>query len=1045
MSIQLSSWAIRRPIPTLVLFLLLTLAGWVSFVQLPINANPRVDFPVVTVAVAQVGAAPTELEHAVTLRVERAVSGLAGIRHITSTVGDGISVTTVEFQLGVEPGRAANDIRDAIAQIRADLPQTIEEPLISRIDVEGGAILNYAVKSGNRSPVELSWFVDDVLGRALLAVPGVQRVQRLGGVEREVRIELRPDRLEALGITADQVNAQLVQTNNDVPGGRTTIAGSEQSIRTLGGAATVDALGRTPIALPEGRWARLADLAVVRDGASEARSLARLDGEEVVGFAVFRARGSSDTVVAAGVESAIQRLQQQHGDIEIRQIASTVDYTLASYDAAMMTLVEGAALTVLVVFLFLRNWRATLVAAIALPLSILPTFAVMAWFGYTLNSITLLALTLVIGILVDDAIVEIENIERHLDLGKRPYQAAIDASDAIGFAVVAITATIVAVFLPVSFVGGFVGQYFTPFGITVSAAVLASLLVARLVTPLMAAYLLQPKPADRRHDTPPSGLLARYLRLLDLALRHRRKSMTAAALFLLASLALVPLLPSGFMPVSDLSLSHIEVSLPPGTPLAQTDAVLQRVAGTLRQRPEVSAVFATAGGEDASGATDVATGYLLVKLVPPDQRALSQKAFEQSLRPMLGSVADMRYAFRGGSVARDLSVILVGADPATLSRTAHALQRDMRRMPGVANAQINEPLLRPELLIRPRLDEAARAGVTTLAIGTVSRIATVGDINANSARFNFHDRQVPIRVLLPAVEQGDLNALGKLRVATGNGTTVPLHAVADIGYGSGPARIERFDRLRRVSVDAELAGVTIGTALEAIDASPVLQRLPEGVHRIEYGDAEYMNEMFDKFGLAMGFGVVMVFAVLILLFRDVLQPVTILTSLPLSIGGAIGALLLYGAAIDMPVVIGLLMLMGIVTKNSILMVEFTIEKCRSGLPRHQALMQAGAERARPIVMTTVAMVAGMVPAVFSSGADAGFRAPMAVAVIGGLMTSTLLSLVFVPVVFSCMDDLRQWCSPKLARLTSVTGQDRVLADRAAGAAEAKDAAPCKES
>ena len=1029
MSLQLSSWAIRRPIPTLVMFLVLAVAGCLAFVKLPINANPRVDFPVITVVVSQVGAAPTELEHSVTLRVERAVSGLAGIRHITSTVADGISVTTVEFQLGIDPGRAANDIRDAIALIRADLPQTIEEPMITRIDVEGGAILNYAVKGSDRRLVDLSWFVDDVLSRDLLAVPGVQKVQRLGGVEREVKVELQAERLQALGITAEQVNRQLVQTNINVPGGRTRLDNNEQSIRTLGSALTVEALSNTPIALPEGRWARLGDLARVYDGASEARSRARLNGEEVVGFAVFRAKGSSDTQVAAGVQAALQRLQAQNPDVKIHPISSSVDYTLASYDAAIMTLIEGALLTILVVFVFLRSWRATLVAAIALPLSILPTFVVMAVFGYSLNSITLLALTLVIGILVDDAIVEIENIERHLEQGKRPYQAAIDASDAIGFAVVAITATIVAVFLPVSFIGGFVGQYFTPFGITVSAAVLASLLVARLVTPLMAAYLLKPKAPSRHgpHPPAPSGLLARYLTLLEWALKHRRKSLGIAGLFLIGSFALVPLLPSGFMPVNDISLSRIDVSLPPGSSLARTDKVLSGMAEQLRQRPEVLSVFVTAGGEDSSGATDVATAQLLVRLVPPDRRELSQKAFEQSLRPLLNGFADLRYAFRGESAARDISIILVGADGQALSRAAHALQREMRGIEGIANVQVNEPLLRPELLIQPRVDEAARAGVSPLAIGSVARIATVGEINASSARFNFHDRQVPIRVLLPAIEQGDLNALNNLGVSSDSGKVLPLSAVADIGYGSGPARIERFSRLRRVSVDADLAGLSLGAALEAIDQLPALDPLPEGVRRVEYGDAEYMNEMFDKFGVAMGLGIMMVFAVLVLLFRDFLQPLTILVALPLSIGGALGGLLLYGAAIDLPVVIGLLMLMGIVTKNSILMVEFTIENRRAGLPRHQALIQSGAERARPIIMTTIAMVAGMLPAVFSSGADAGFRAPMAVAVIGGLITSTLLSLVLVPVVFSYMDDLNQWLAPRLARLTSVTPEDRAAA------------------
>lgn len=1033
MSFQISSWAIRRPIPTLVLFFVLAVVGISAFIGLPINANPRVDFPIVTVAVSLPGAAPSELENAVTRRVENAIAGLAGIRHMSSTLSDGTSLTTVEFQLGVDPDRATNDVREAVTEARAELPQAILEPRISRVDVEGGAILYYAVDSAERNTVELSWFVDDTVSRALLATAGVQRVQRMGGANREIRIELKPDRLAALGISAEQVNIQLVQSNVDVPGGRIIIHGREQAIRTLGSAASVEELAARPISLSGGRWATLADLATVRDASSDTRELARLNDREVVGFAVYRAKGSSDTMVAQGVEATIAGLQRTHGDLKIQQFDSSVDYTRSSYKMSMMTLVEGAALTVVVVFFFLRNWRATLVASIALPLSILPTFAAMAWLGYTLNSITLLALTLVIGILVDDAIVEIENIERHLDMGKRPFRAAIDASDAIGFAVVAITATIVAVFLPVSFIGGYIGRYFTQFGITVSVAVLASLLVARLATPLLAAYLMKPKTrmgsgADGAHAQP-GTLMVRYLGLLDWSLRHRRIALGIGAAFLIGSLLLVPLLPTGFLPVSDLSLTQLNVTLTPGSPLAQTDEKLREVADQIGQRKEVNAVFTLAGGQDAAGANDVTKGMLLVRLKPPGERALDQKGFEQSLRQDLNRFDDMRFTFQGESDARDVSIILLSADPAKLSQTANELQRQMRGVTGIANVQVNEPLARPELLIQPRVHEAALAGISASSIGSIMRIATLGDIDANSARFNLSDRQIPIRVALDERSRNDLEILRNLQIPTDDGASIPLHAVAAVGFADGPARIERFDRLRRVSVDADLiSGVTLGDALANINTLPALQSLPEGVRRVEYGDAEYMNEMFDKFSVAMGLGILMVYAVLVLLFKDFLQPITILVALPLSIGGAIVGLLLYGAALDLPAVIGILMLMGIVTKNSILLVEFANEKRREGVSRNEALLRSGAERARPIVMTTIAMAAGMVPAVLSSGADSGFRAPMAIAVIGGLITSTLLSLVFVPVVFTYMDDLRKFLAGKLARLTSVTEQDRKDAD-----------------
>lgn len=1029
MSFQISSWAIRRPIPTLVLFFLLAVVGISAFLRLPINANPRVDFPVVTVAVTLPGAASSELENAVTRRVENAIAGLAGIRHMSSTLSDGTSLTTVEFQLGVDPDRATNDVREVVTEARAELPQSVLEPRVSRVDIEGGAILYYAVDSAERNTVELSWFVDDTVSRALLATPGVQRVQRMGGVNREIRIELKPDRLTALGISAEQVNTQLVQSNVDVPGGRIVLYGREQAIRTLGSAVSVEALAARPIALPGGRWATLADLATVRDASSESRELARLNDREVVGFAVYRAKGSSDTVVAKGVEDTIADLQHRYGDLKIQQFASTVDYTRSSYKMSMMTLLEGAGLTVLVVFFFLRNWRATLVASIALPLSILPTFAAMSLLGYTLNSITLLALTLVIGILVDDAIVEIENIERHLDMGKRPFRAAIDASDAIGFAVIAITATIVAVFLPVSFIGGYIGRYFTQFGVTVSVAVLASMLVARLATPLLAAYLMQPKPevGSDGHGShgQPGKLMGRYLSVLDWSLRHRRKALGIGGAFLISSLLLIPLLPTGFLPVSDLSLTQVNVAMTPSTPLAQTDEKLREAGNQIAQRQEVSAVFTLSGGQDAAGANDVTKGMLLVRLKPPSERELDQKGFEQSLQQDLNQFDDIRFTFQGGSDGRDVSIILLSADPATLSETANELQRQMRSVAGIANVQVNEPLARPELLIQPRVHEAALAGVSASSIGNVLRVATLGEVDAGSARFNLTDRQIPIRVALDERSRGDLDTLRNLSIPTDDGNSVPLHAVATLGFADGPARIERFDRLRRVSVDADLsAGATLGNALGSINALPVLQALPDGVRRVEYGDAEYMNEMFDKFGVAMGFGILMVYAVLVLLFKDFLQPITILVALPLSIGGAIAGLLLYGAALDLPAMIGILMLMGIVTKNSILLVEFANEKRREGVSRRDALLRSGAERARPIIMTTIAMAAGMVPAVLSSGADSGFRAPMAIAVIGGLITSTVLSLVFVPVVFTYMDDLRGYLARKLGRLTSVTEQDR---------------------
>ncbi len=1013
----ISSWAIRRPIPTIVLFLALTLAGWVSFLRLPVNANPPVSFPVVGVTVAQTGATPIELETLVTRKVEGAIAGLVGVRHIQSTVSSGLSDTTVEFQLGTDPDRATNDVRDALAQIRADMPQSIEEPIITRIDVEGGAILYYVVRAPHMTQLALSWFVEDAIGRELLTVPGVQRVQRFGGADREIRVELKPDRLIALGTSADEVNAQLRSINAEVPGGRGQIGAREQSVRTLGGARTVEELAARTIALSGGRWAKLSDLAEVRDGAAEARGFARYDGEAVVGFSVSRSKGSSDTVVAEAVAAKLAEIAARMPDVTIEESVSTVEYTRESYDAAMQTLLEGALLTVIVVFAFLRDWRATLIAAVAMPLSILPTFAAMSLFGFTLNSVSLLALTLVIGILVDDAIVEIENIDRHIDQGKRPYLAAIDAADAIGLAVVSTTLTIVAVFTPVSFIGGVVGQYFRQFGLTVAVAVLASLLVARLVTPLMAAYLLRPKPliATREDDGKRPRASGYYLHLLSWSLDHRRTAMGIAGMILIASLMLVPLLPTGFLPVSDSDISQLKVEFPPGSRLDDTERVTAHLASKLLERAEVEHVLVMTSSPDEA--------MVIARLKPRSERNLTRKAFERIVWPVLSSIPDIRLAFLGDAGGKDVSIILSGDEPTQLAQAVHDLEAQMRGLPQLANVQSTAPLPRPELLIRPRFDEAARLGVSTGAIGATAQIATLGDTNANSAKFNLGDRQIPIRVLIDPDARGDLDALRQLRVLRNNGGLVPLTSVADIVFGSGDAEIERLDRRRRIAVEADLNGVSLGTALDAVAALPAMKTLPSSVRQVPYGDGEYMAEMFANFALAMATGILLVLAVLILLFKDFLQPVTILIALPLSVGGAVLALLLYGAALDLSSTIGLLMLMGIVGKNSILLVDFAIERRRHGLSRREALLDAGVTRARPIIMTTVAMVAGMAPAALGIGADAGFRAPMAVAVIGGLIASTLLSLIFVPVVFSYMDDLHLWLAPRIGRLTSVTQSD----------------------
>ncbi|MBY0334902.1 MAG: efflux RND transporter permease subunit [Acetobacteraceae bacterium] len=1014
---NVSAWAIRNPIPTIVLFLLLTIGGLAAFPGLRVNNTPDIDLPAVLVTILQPGAAPSELETQVTRRVEDAIAGLSDVKHITSYSQDGTSIVVVEFALGKDVDRATNDVRDKVSQIRADLPASIRDPIISRIEVTGGAILTYTVAAPAMDQAQLSWFVTDSVAKALLAVPGVAQVNRVGGVEREIRVALRPDRLLALGITAAQVNEQLRAANINLPGGRGTLGVSEQSIRTLGSAESVASLRARPIILPGGRTARLEEIAEVTDSTAEIRTAARLDGQPVVAFEVLRTRGSSEVKVAREVARRAAELEARHPGVTITRVTSTTAFVERSFHGAIEALLVGSGLAVVVVWIFLRDWRATFIACVAMPLSLIPTFLVLGWLGYALSNITLLGLTLVVGVLVDDAIVEIENIVRHLQTHpeRGPYRAALDASAEIGLAVMATTGAILAVFVPVAFMPGIPGQFFRQFGLTVAAAVTFSLIVARLLTPLMAATMLRADP-NRPSGEVGEGRVGRaYLWLFHWCLRHRWITLGAAGAFFAMSLALVPLIPSDFVPAADRGRSALAIELSPGASLAETEAVVQRATAILKARPEVVSVFASLGTSNVAGGPgmgstttqgDPRNANLIVTLVPLERRALRQQAFEAAVRPALEAIPGIRLRFGAdGSSGAKASITLVSEDAARLTATARELERQMRTIPGLSGVRSVASLERPELQIVPREARAAELGVSATAIGLTARIATIGDADQNLARFNLPERQIPIRVMLEEGSRDNIDTLRALRVAGRGDLAIPLEAVAEIRHGAGPAQIERLSRVRRATVEAELNGMPLGEATKRIAALPIMRDLPAGVRERETGDKEIMSELFGGFVMALGAGVLLIYLVLVLLFGGFLQPLTIMSALPLSIGGALMALLLTQKALGVSAVIGVLMLMGIVAKNSILLVEYAIEARRAGASRALALEEAARKRARPIVMTTIAMTAGMAHIAAGIGADAEFRAPMALVVIGGLITSTLLSLVVVPVVYTVIDDL----------------------------------------
>jgi len=1001
MSMNISAWSIRRPIPALVLFVVLTILGLFSFSQLPVTRFPNVDIPIISVTINQPGAAPSELETQVTKKIEDAISGVVGINHIISSISDGLSTTTIEFRIEVNSDRALNDVKDAVARVRADLPRDILEPITQRVDITGLPIVTYAVSSADMSIAQLSWFVDDVAARTAQSVRGVGGVSRIGGVDREIHIDLDPDRLLSLGVTAGEVSRQLRSMNVDIGGGRGELSGQEQSIRTLAGTRTVDDLAQTTIVLAGGRKVKLADLGTVTDTAAEQRRFARLDGRSVVAFGVTRATGASDVVVAANVGKRIDELKAKYPDVSMELIDSYVDYTVGNYESAMQSLLEGAALSVFVVLIFLRDFRATLITAIALPLSVIPTFFALDAMGFSLNLVSLLALTLATGILVDDAIVEIENIVRHMHMGKSPYRAALEAADEIGLAVIAITLTIVDVFAPVSFMGGIAGQYFKQFGLTVAVAVLFSLLVARLITPMLAAYFLRP---HKEHVAKEGALMRAYTGLVRASVRHRFITIIAGLLIFAGSIMATKLLPSGFLPSEDVARLLLSIELPPGSKLDDTIRVTDEIARKLRERPEVTGVFVD-GGKIGLGAPEIRKAQLTVHLLHKTKREKTQKQLQTEIGDDVAKMSDIRSWFINDNGQRAVSLVLSGTDNAAVERAGAEIASQMKRIPIISNVTSGAALDRPEILIVPRTDRAADLGISTDALAEAVRVATIGDLDVNLAKYNAGDRLLPIRVALKRDARGDLDILSNLRVATSRGGSVPLSAVADIRFGQGPASINRYDRVRRVSVEADFSGTdALGEAVNAIMALPAAKSLPPGLTLKESGDAEIMVEVFEGFAKAMGAGILMVLAVLVLLFASVLQPITILFSLPLSIGGVIIALFITDKAISMPVVIGMLMLMGIVTKNAIMLVDFAIEQIARGVDRIDAIVDAGRKRARPIIMTTIAMVAGMVPSALGHGDGGEFRAPMAIGVIGGLIVSTLLSLVFVPAFFVIMDD-----------------------------------------
>lgn len=1201
---NISAWSIRNPVIPLVAFTALLLAGIVSFLRMDVTNNPDVEFPGVSINIAQPGAAPTEIENQITQRVESAVRAINGVNSIQSTASEGSSSTFVEFEIGTDIIEAVNEVETAVDSVRASLPDGILEPRIGKVNVAGAPIGYVAVEADDMTIEQLSWFIDDTVSKRLLQIEGMAEVGRFGGVDREIEVILDPAKMQSLGVTASQINGILRQANLDAAGGLAEVGGTRQSVRVLGNDDTAFELSQRQIQLGGGRTIRLADVATVRDGYGERSSISEVLDREVVNFFMNRARGASDLAVYEAALAEMDAMEAETDGIRFIQLSTSTNYTKDQYTSSMSALIEGAVLAIVVVFLFLRDWRATFISAVAIPLSAIPTFFFMELMGFNLNFLSLLALALVAGVLVDDAIVEIENIVRHMRMGKTAYQASIDAADEIGLPVVATSACIVAVFLPVGLMPGVSGQFFQNFGLTVVVAVIMSLAVARMVTPLMAAYFMSAKGQSAHGEGP---WMDRYMRILSWTLdtgklEKRREGLdgprlrwlymiglllaviaalaiTAGAMFgsfalisslempeavasavssdtnssaylftskifeivqvllvsiiafaagwlfvkalsglaklmemthpfarifafilgilgvlitaslgffvvggiasliasalgaqvdptnlnmtlafigaialtsglaaayfgflwvcmiaarpdntryltarfydhrvwmlgvgwfsLLVTILLFGQIPAAFQPTIDDENSTVEIEMVPGTTLETTKVVSDRVDALLREQPEV---------ERTLQRIRIGESTIFVKL--RDDRERTSIEFERELAPELATFADARVRFRsqsgGFGSGRDLTVMLAGSDPELLEETASALVDQMRGLDTLVAPRISADLNRPEIIITPREDIAAELGVSTVALSQTIRIATLGEIEQNAARFSLADRQIPIRVKLSEDARTEMTTIENLPVQTASGGTVPLARVADITFGSGPTAIQRYNQNRRILVGADLAtGVIKGEAQTQIDQLPILQNLPTGVIRDVVGEDQWQQELIQSLIVAVASGVLLVFACLVLLYKRLMSPLVNMTSLALAPLGGILLVWLLGFAQSMPVYIGILLLLGIVSKNSILLIDFAIEEMERGTDKLEAIMEAGHKRAQPIVMTTVAMTAGMVPVAVSLTGDGAWRQPMGVVVIGGLILSTLLTLVIVPAGFSLADGFERRVGPWL--------------------------------
>lgn len=1011
----LTNLSLKRPVLATVTIIALVVLGFYSYFQLDINDWPELEFPFVTVTIVQPGASPEQMESKVAVKVEEAIGQIAGVKHIYAQVHEGAAVVWAEFTLESEGQTAAQNVRDKLASIRHELPQDIKEPVISRFDPTSAPVMSLAI-TGERSLRDMSQLVDEVIKQRLEIIPGVGMVEVVGDEQREIHIDMDMEKLSAYAISPAEVAAALQKENMEVPAGDLKGENRKVSVRTAGEVSRLEDFNNLPVATRDGVLLKIGDVATVSDSIKSPESRAFFQGQPAVGLNIIKQSGNNTVRIADDIKAAIEDLNQQLPDgVQINVVRDNSARVRASVNNVVSTLFEGSLLAVLTVFLFLRNWRSTLIGALAIPTSIITTFLMIKFMNFSLNTMSLIALSLSIGLLIDDAIVVIENIVRHMHMGKSPLQAAQEATAEIGLAVMATTFTVVAVFLPVALMTGLAGQFFKQFGLTVVFSLLVSLLVAFTLVPLLGSRHLKTGEDDFQGVTGKvlntfnrgfEWFKAQYTRLLDTALLHRWKTLGVAAALFAFSLAIIPFMGSSFVPNSDFGEFSVILDLDAGLTLDAAARTVTQADDIIKQHPEVVSTFVSTSPGEAR---------IFVQLTNKNKRKASMEDVAAELRGQLrtqpGYRASMLF-YNAISEQYAWEYRIQGDDLQLLAGYAEKAQRILESTSGAVDITSSYRPGTPETRLEINPERAADLGISAGYVGDTLYTLLTGKV---ATQYKEGEDRIDVRLQLEEAQRQSLEDLKRVGLPTPMGN-VALGQVTRQVFSTSPSIIERSDRSREIALSGNLRGISLGAFNKQFEQRLAAELdLPAGYRVYAGGDAEYMGDTFDSLGLALILGILFIFFILAAQFESYIDPFAIMFSLPLAIVGAIMGLFLMGSDLSLVSMIGIIMLMGLVTKNAILLIDFTKQARARGVERNQAVRAAAATRLRPILMTSTAMILGMMPVAMSLGAGAEWRAPMAHATIGGLITSTLLTLVVVPVIYTLLDDLSQWRKNRRAK------------------------------